>query len=168
MLDWKGSRFTHGSGYFADVCVCRPKSRGRLRLVSADPNVAPDIDLGLFQEPDDVETLLAGLKRLRELMNKAAFGNHRAPEVSPGPAVSSNEAIRQHIRDHGATAYHPVGTLRMGEGNAPVTPRLAVAGVSGLWVADASVMPSITSANTNAPSMMIGYRVAEFISEDIG
>jgi len=168
MLDWKGSRFTHGSGYFADVCVCRPKSRGRLRLVSADPNVAPDIDLGLFQEPDDVETLLAGLKRLRELMNKAAFGNHRAPEVSPGLAVSSNEAIRQHIRDHGATAYHPVGTLRMGEGNAPVTPRLAVAGVSGLWVADASVMPSITSANTNAPSMMIGYRVAEFISEDIG
>ena len=79
MLDWKGSRFTHGSGYFADVCACRPKSRGRLRLTSADPNVAPDIDLGLFQDPDDVETLLAGLKRLRELMSKAAFGKHRAP-----------------------------------------------------------------------------------------
>ena len=166
MLDWKGSRFTHGSGYFADVCACRPKSRGRLRLTSADPNVAPDIDLGLFQDPDDVETLLAGLKRLRELMSKAAFGKHRAPEVYPGPEVSSDEALRQHIKDRGATAYHPVGTLRMGEGTAPVTPRLAVAGVTDLWVADASVMPSVTSANTNAPSTMIGYRAAKFISED--
>ena len=166
MLDWKGSRFIHGSGYFADVCLCRPKSRGRLRLTSANPNDPPDIDLGLFQDPEDVETLLAGLKRLRDLMNKANFGEHRAPEVFPGPEVSSDAALRQHIRDRGATAYHPVGTLRMGEGTAPVTPRLAVAGVSGLWVADASVMPAVTSANTNAPSMMIGYRAAEFISED--
>ncbi|MCI2401129.1 GMC family oxidoreductase N-terminal domain-containing protein [Aliiroseovarius subalbicans] len=166
MLDWKGSRFTLGSGYFADVCVCRPKSRGRLRLVSSDPRVAPEIDLGLFQDVDDVETLVAGLKRLRTLMNKAAFGPHRAPEVHPGPAVSSDDALRQHIKTRGATAYHPVGTLRMGDGTAPVTPRLAVAGVRGLWVADASVMPAVTSANTNAPSMMIGYRAAEFISED--
>lgn len=168
MMDWQGSRFTHGSGYFADVCVCRPKSRGRLRLKSADPNVPPDIDLGLFQDPDDVETLLAGLKRLRVLMNGAKFGEYRAPEVIPGPEVSSDDALRQHIKDRGATAYHPVGTLRMGEGTAPVTPRLAVAGVPGLWVADASVMPAVTSANTNAPSMMIGYRAAEFISEDAG
>ena len=168
MMDWKGSRFTTGSGYFADVCVCRPKSRGRLRLTSADPNVSPDIDLGLFNDPDDVETLLAGLKRLRALMSTAAFGKHRAPEAFPGPEVSSDEALRQHIKNHGATAYHPVGTLRMGDGTAPVTPRLSVAGVSGLWVADASVMPAVTSANTNAPSMMIGYRAAEFISEDAG
>lgn len=166
MLDWKGSRFTQGSGYFADVCVCRPKSRGRLRLISADPTVAPDIDLGLFQDPDDVETLLAGLNRLRELLAKAAFGNYRAPEAFPGPEVSSDAALRQHIKDRGATAYHPVGTQRMGEGSSPVTPRLAVSGVSGLWVADASVMPAVTSANTNAPSMMIGYRAAEFIEKD--
>jgi choline dehydrogenase len=166
MLDWKGSRFTRGSGYFADVCVCRPKSRGRLRLASNDPAAAPDIDLGLFQHPDDVEVLLAGLKRLRALMYKAAFGTYRAPEVFPGPEVSSDVALRQHIKERGATAYHPVGTLRMGEGTAPVTPRLAVAGVSGLWVADASVMPAVTSANTNAPSMMIGYRAAEFIEKD--
>lgn len=168
MLDWKGGRFTLGSGYFADVCVCRPKSRGRLCLTSRDPNAAPDIDLGLFNDPEDVETLLAGLKRLRALMQKAAFGKYRAPEAFPGPGVSSDEALQQHIKDRGATAYHPVGTLRMGEGSAPVTPRLAVAGVSGLWVADASVMPAVTSANTNAPSMMIGYRAAEFISEDAG
>lgn len=167
MLDWKGSRFTQGSGYFADVCVCRPKSRGRLRLTSADPNVAPDIDLGLFQDPEDVETLLAGFKRLRALMSTAQFGDHRAPEAFPGPEVTTDAALRQHIMDRGATAYHPVGTLRMGEGTAPVNPRLAVAGVSGLWVADASVMPAVTSANTNAPSMMIGYRAAQFISEDI-
>ncbi|MGB0799692.1 MAG: GMC family oxidoreductase [Planktomarina sp.] len=166
MLDWKGSRFTRGSGYFADVCVCRPKSRGRLRLTSNDPIVAPDIDLGLFKDTDDVETLLAGLKRLRVLMNKAAFGKYRAPEAFPGLEVSSDAALRQHIKERGATAYHPVGTLRMGEGTAPVTPRLAVAGVFGLWVADASVMPAVTSANTNAPSMMIGYRAAEFIEKE--
>jgi len=168
MMGWKGSRFTFGSGYFADVCVCRPKSRGRLRLTSADPRVAPDIDLGLFQDSEDVETLLAGLKRLRGLMIEAQFGKHRAPEVFPGPKVSCDDALRRHIVDRGATAYHPVGTLRMGEVTAPVTPRLAVAGVSGLWVADASVMPAVTSANTNAPSMMIGYRAAEFIEKDAG
>lgn len=116
----------------------------------------------------EVETLLAGLKRLRALMAKAAFGKHRAPEAYPGPEVSTDEALRQHIKDRGATAYHPVGTLRMGEGTAPVTPRLSVAGVSGLWDADASIMPAVTSANTNAPSMMIGYRAAEFIEKDAG
>lgn len=166
MLGWEGKRYVYGSGYFADVCVCRPKSRGALRLTGRDPQVAPEIDLGLFNDSSDLDTLVAGLKRLRALMEQVDFGGRRASETFPGPTVQSDEALRDHIRDHGATAYHPVGTLRMGEDDAPVTPRLSVRGVQGLWVADASVMPAVTSANTNAPSMMIGHRAGEFIAED--
>lgn len=167
MLGWEGKRFVTGSGYFADVCVCRPRSRGALKLKSRDPRSAPNIDLGLFNDSSDLETLVAGLKRLRSLMEGADFGTRRAPEVYPGPSVFTNDALCAHIRNRGATAYHPVGTLRMGEGQAPVTPRLLVRGVRGLWAADASIMPAVTSANTNAPSMMIGHRAAEFISEDV-
>jgi len=166
MRGWEGKRYVYGSGYFADVCVCRPKSRGALRLTSRDPQSAPEIDLGLFNDPSDLDTLVAGLVRLRSLMEQADFDDHRAREAFPGPAVQTDDALRAHVRDCGATAYHPVGTLRMGKGNAPVTPRLSVSGAKGLWVADASVMPAVTSANTNAPSMMIGYRAGEMISED--
>ncbi len=166
MLGWKGKRYVYGSGYFADVGVCRPKSRGSLRLTNSDPHAAPDIDLGLFNDVSHQETLVAGLRRLRTLMEKADFGPHRASEVFPGPSVQSDDALIVHIRDRGATAYHPVGTLRMGRGNTPVDHRLAVRGVEGLWVSDASVMPAVTSANTNAPSMMIGYRAGKLISED--
>ncbi len=167
MLGWQGKRYVYGSGYFADVGVCRPKSRGALRLTSKDPQAAPAIDLGLFNDSSDLETLVAGLKRLRVLMEEVDFGPRHAPEAFPGVAVQSDSALRDHIRDRGATAYHPVGTLRMGDGsNAPVTSRLSARGVQGLWVADASVMPAVTSANTNAPSMMIGYRAGEIIAED--
>jgi choline dehydrogenase len=165
-LGWEGKRYVYGAGYFADVGVCRPKSRGALRLISRDPQAAPDINLGLFNDISDMDTLLAGLKRLRILMEQVDFGTRHAPEAFPGPAVQSDDALRAHIRDRGATAYHPVGTLRMGDGQTPVDPRLAVRGVRGLWVADASIMPAVTSANTNAPSMMIGYRAAQFIAED--
>ena len=127
---------------------------------------ALDIDLGLFENPDDVDTLVAGLRRLRTLLDNADFGDHRASEVYPGREVTSEEALRKHVIARGATAYHPVGTLRMGEGDAPVSPRLAVVGVGNLWVADASIMPAVTSANTNAPSMMIGYRAGQMIAED--
>jgi choline dehydrogenase len=167
MTSWKGQRFEPGSGYFADVGVCRPKSRGALRLTSRDANVPPEIDLGIFQDQSDLEILVAGFKRLRSLMDKADFGPYRAPEAYPAKAFQSDEELRAHIRSRAATAYHPVGTLRMGEGNAPVTPRLKVRGVERLWVADASVMPAVTSANTNAPSMMIGYRAGQMIVEDI-
>ena len=161
-LPHKGGRYQLKSGYFADVCLCRPKSRGALRLASSDPKAAPLIDLGLFREESDLDTMTIGIERLRTLLAEADFGKRRAPEVYPGPGVQG-EALKQHIRNNAGTAYHPVGTLRMG---GPVTPRLRVEGTENLWVADASVMPMVTSANTNAPSMMIGWKGAEFISED--
>lgn len=166
MMGWQGKACVWGSGYYADVGVCRPKSRGSLRLVSADVNVAPQIDLGLLDHPDDLATLVAGFKRLRKIMKEASFGSRSAPEMFPGNNVTSDAQIEQHIRDRLSTAYHPVGTLRMGTDKAPVSARLRLNGVDGLWVADASVMPGVTSANTNAPSIMIGHRAAQFIAED--
>ncbi|MCY3817016.1 MAG: GMC family oxidoreductase N-terminal domain-containing protein [Gammaproteobacteria bacterium] len=167
MMGWKGRTLVWGSGYCADVGVCRPRSRGKLRLASADAVAAPEIDLGLLNHPDDLATLIAGFKRLREILDAAPFGSMRASEAFPAGAVYTDEEIERHIRRRLATAYHPVGTLRMGDGDAPVSPRLKVKGVEGLWVADASVMPQVTSANTNAPSIMIGHRAARFISEDL-
>ena len=166
-LAHKGPKFQRKSGYFADVCLCRPASRGRLRLRAKDPAAAPRIDLGLFRDESDLDTLAAGVIRLRSLLAEADFGTRRAPEVHPGPEVGG-ERLKDHIRANAGTAYHPVGTLRMGDGAAPVTPRLQVRGVEGLWVADASIMPQVTSANTNAPAMMIGWKGAEFITEDAG
>jgi len=162
MVGWQGTSIVRGSGYFADVCVCRPRSRGRLWLTRR----GLEIDLGLMSDPADLDLLIIAFKRLRTLMLKAPFGRLRAPESFPGQAVRSDDEIRSHILATCATAFHPVGTLRMGTGEAPVTPRLQVRGVEGVWVADASIMPEITSANTNAPAMMIGYRAARMIAVD--
>ena len=162
LLGWEGRRYRFGRGYFADAVVCRPKSRGALKL----GKTGLEIDLGLLTNEADLDLLTRGWLRLRELMREADFGDMKAPEVYPAARVRDEEQARAHIRAHCGTAYHPAGTLRMGEGEAPVTSRLAVRGVRGLWVADASVMPALTSANTNAPSMMIGHRAAEIIAAD--
>ena len=162
-VGYKGYFITWGSGYSADVNVCRPFSRGQLTLSSSDPNEQPQVDLGLLTDQRDVEILKYGVKKLRTMLDRAPFESHRASEVYPGRDVQSDEGIEEFVRDRCATAYHPVGTLTMGEGDAPVSPELAVNGVGGLWVADASIMPAVTSANTNAPSMMIGYRAAGMI-----
>ena len=158
-MNWRGSRYARGEGFFADVCLCRPKSRGALRLT--DSGIS--IDFNLLSDPADLATMVAGVKRLRELLRMAGISG---VEGYPGPDCATDDEIADYIRTHCGTAYHPVGTLAMGEDEAPVTPRLAVRGVQNLWVADASVMPHITSANTNAPSMMIGHRAAQFIAKD--
>ncbi|MEY1554775.1 GMC family oxidoreductase [Yoonia sp. R2331] len=162
-MNWKGGRLTYGSGYFADVCLCRPKSRGALRITPQ----GTAIDLGLFNDPSDLDTMVVGLKRLRQIIASAPFGDRAAPEAYPAGAAQTDADIRQFILDRCGTAYHPVGTLRMGQGDAPVAPDLAVKGIRNLWVADASVMPSITSANTNAPSIMIGHRAGQIIAKAV-
>lgn len=158
-LNHAGSRYAMGEGYFADVCLCRPKSRGRLWMTKA----GLQIDLGLLSDPGDLAVLVKGLRRLRALLDAAPLAPHRAPEVYPGRDVNSDAALAAYVRAHAGTAYHPVGTIAMG---GPLTPRLAVKGMAGLWVADASIMPQITSANTNATCIMIGHRAGHFIAED--
>lgn len=161
----RGRAITWGEGYFADVNLCRPRSRGRLRLASRDARAAPEIDLGLFADSRDLDRLVIGVKRLREVLADAPFAAGAGREVYPGDRARSDDEIAETLRSRAGTSYHPVGSLRMGEdAAAPVAPDLSVRGVSGLWAADASVMPAITSANTNAPSIMIGYRVGEFVA----
>ena len=157
-----GSRYQRGEGYFADVCLCRPRSRGALRLTPQGLS----IDLGLFSDPADLDLMVQGLRRLRDLLAAASLDPHRAPEVKPGPDINTHDQIRAFIRANAGTAYHPVGSLRMGaDDGAPVTPDLALRGIDALWVADASIMPAVTSANTNAPSMMIGHRAGRIIEK---
>lgn len=163
LLGWEGRRYTFGRGYFADAVVCRPKSRGRLSL----GRTGIEIDFGLFSDPADLDLLVKGWLRLRKLMAETDFGPMKAEEAFPNGQVTTEDEARAFIRDRAATAYHPVGTLRMGaDADAPVDPRLKLRGVDGLWVADASIMPSVTSANTNAPSMMIGHRAGAMIAAD--
>ena len=165
MMGWEGRTIVPGAGYFADACLCRPKSRGRL-VMGRD---GIEIDLGLFSDTSDLETLVHGVRRLRALLGRADFGSRRGKEHFPGPGIASDDEIASFIRSRAGTAYHPVGTCRMGpDTDAPVTPRLGMRGTEGLWVADASVMPAVTSANTNAPAMMIGHRAGRMIAEDAG
>jgi choline dehydrogenase-like flavoprotein len=107
-----------------------------------------------------------GVMRLRELLSTAEFGRRRAPEVYPGSVIEGDQ-LKDHIRSNCGTAYHPVSTLRMGDEAEPVTPELKLRNTEALWVADASIMPQVTSANTNAPSMMIGWKGAEFIADQV-
>ena len=163
MMGYKGRSITTGSGFWADVGVCRPMSRGKLTLASKDARIAPKIDLGVLSDPNDLDVLVAGLKKLRRILADTRFGDHSAPEVYPAETVQTDQDLAAYVRGHCGTAYHPVGTLAMGPDTQPVTPDLRLKHVDRLWVADASVMPRITSANTNAPSMMIGHKAAKLV-----
>jgi len=140
-----------------------PRSRGTLRLASADPTAAPLIDYGYLNEPDDLEVLAEGTEMIREIMAGAAFGGGVKEEIHPGAGLRGQE-LRKAMRNRVTSVYHGVGTCRMGvDERAVVGPDLRVRGVDGLRVADASIMPSITGGNTNAPCFMIGEKAAEII-----
>ncbi|MFI0480298.1 GMC family oxidoreductase [Actinomadura sp. 9N215] len=141
-----------------------PKSRGTLRLASADPSDAPVIDPGYLTDPDDARLLLDGIDLVRAVMADKIIARDVKAELSPGPAFPDRAALAGELPNRATTVYHPVGTCRMGaDERAVVDPELRVRGVEGLRVADASIMPSITGGNTNAPSMMIGEHAAKLI-----
>lgn len=141
-----------------------PRSRGTLRLASADPTAAPLIDYGFFTDPNDVEVLAEGTEMIREIMASAAFGGGVKAEIHPGPGIPNGPELRHALRERSTSVYHGVGTCRMGvDERAVVDPELKVRGIEGLRVADASIMPSITGGNTNAPCYMIGEKAAEII-----
>jgi len=161
------SRKRHlGHGYGCHVCLLRPKSRGRVGLQSADPMAPPLIDPNFLAEEEDLEAMVRGFKVTRQILEAPAFSEIRGEPLYFGDATS-DEAIRDDIRARADTVYHPVGTCRMGnDGDAVVDSRLRVRGIAGLRVADASIMPEIVSGNTNAPTIMIGERAADFIRAD--
>jgi choline dehydrogenase len=140
-----------------------PRSRGTLRLASADPTAAPLIDFQYLADPADLEVLAEGSEMVREIMAGAAFGGSVKEEIHPG-AELTGQPLRDAILNRATSVYHGVGTCRMGVDDlAVVTPDLKVKGVEGLRVADASIMPSITGGNTNAPAIMIGEKAAALI-----
>jgi choline dehydrogenase-like flavoprotein len=141
-----------------------PKSRGTLRLSSADPDAAPVIDPGYLTEPDDTEVLLDGMELIREAMSSKLISGDVTLELSPGREHADRAALAKEVPNRATSVYHAVGTCRMGtDERAVVDPGLRVLGVDGLRVADASIMPSVTGGNTNAPAMMIGEHAATLI-----
>jgi choline dehydrogenase len=156
-----------GTGFFANIFQMRPASRGEITLASADPRQAPRIQPRYLSAMPDRIVLREGVKRLREIFATAPFDAFRGAELAPGPHLRSDAEIDGFIADTAESVYHPVGTCRMGadhDENAVVDGSLRVRGVEGLRVVDASVMPSITSSNTAAPTIMIAERAADMIA----
>jgi choline dehydrogenase-like flavoprotein len=142
-----------------------PRSRGTVRLASADPTAAPLIDPNFLAEPEDSRTLVEGIELIREAMRQPGIAGDVRFERSPGANPRADRAeLLEEIKNRATTVYHPAGSCRMGaDERAVVDPELRVRGIDGLRVADASVMPTVTGGNTNAPAMMIGERCAELM-----
>jgi choline dehydrogenase-like flavoprotein len=162
-----GRKTVLGHGYSCHVCLLRPRSRGTLRLASADPAAAPLIDPAFLKDPDDMARLVRGFKLTRRMLQQSALARHGGKESAASASAQSDAQIEQFIRNHADTIYHPVGTCRMGSDPlAVVNARLQVHGVAGLRVVDASVMPSVVGGNTNAPVIMMAEKAVDMMRED--
>jgi choline dehydrogenase-like flavoprotein len=158
---------THG--YMVLVQLLRPLSAGSVRLTGTRPENKPRIDPNFFAHREDMETLMAGFREARRIVSQPALAAMTGSEIEPGLGEQSDAQLDAALRKIVNTAYHPSSTCKMGPGSdrmAVVDNRLRVHGVSGLRVVDASVMPSIISGNTSAPTMMIAERAARFIVEE--
>ena len=163
VLEDHGRENVKGYGFSLHACVLRPESRGTVRLGSSDAAAAPQIDPNFLDDDRDIAVLRRGVRlshRIADAPSLQAFG----PSDRHPVELDNDEALDHMIRDRADTVYHPVGTCRMGsDDDAVVDSTLKLKGIDGLWIADASVMPKIVSGNTNAPSIMIGERCADFI-----
>jgi choline dehydrogenase len=153
-------------GFTGAVSLTHPHNIGSVSLRSSDPNDSPSIQMNYLQNQDDVQKLLEGIKLIRQLFQSDAFNEFRGKEIAPGSHVQSHAVLETYIRDTCSTVWHPVGTCKMGtDSMAVVDPELRVHGIQGLRVVDASIMPTITTGNTNAPTIMIGEKAADLIMQ---
>ena len=163
MVDDHGRKRHGGTGFSCHVCLLRPKSRGSVALASNDVMQAPLIDPNFLGEADDLETMVAGFKTTRRLMETPALRALQTKDMFTAN-VRTDDDIRALLRERVDTVYHPVGTCRMGtDAMAVVDPALKVHGVEGLRIVDASIMPTLIGGNTNAPTIMIGEKAADMI-----
>jgi choline dehydrogenase-like flavoprotein len=168
MADNHGRTRHLGHGFGCHVCLLRPKSRGSVTLNSADLAAPPRIDPRFYGHPDDLEVMTKGFKMTHRIMDAGPLAKWRTAEMY-SENVRSDDDIRTILRNRSDTVYHPVGTARMGTDEAAVVdPQLRVAGVEGLRVVDASIMPTLIGGNTNAPSIMIGEKGADMIRKGVG
>lgn len=155
------------SGFSIGGFVLYPKSRGAIHIRSADPTVPPTIQPNYLEHPEDRAATLALLKLVRKVASQPPLQRYIVGERRPGPEMRADADLMDYVRETGQTAWHTVGTCRMGAStDSVVDTRLRVHGVDRLRVIDASVMPTIVSSNTNAPAIMIGERGAQFVLED--
>jgi choline dehydrogenase len=153
-------------GLTCGVCQLRPESRGTILIDGADPLSPPPIRPGYLTAANDRQSVLEGLRHARRIAAQAALAPYIASETSPGSAVAANDdaALLEYARNHGKTLYHPAGTCKMGaDADAVVDSQLKVHGIASLRVVDASVMPTLISGNTNAPTIMIAEKAADLI-----
>ena len=156
-------------GFTASVCNLRPESRGHVRIESPDGKTQPAIQPNYFATAADQQVAVDSVKLTRRIAQTKALARFEPEEFKPGPGVRSDEDIVREAANIGTTIFHPVGTCKMGDDAAAVVDaRLAVHGIDGLRVVDASIMPSITSGNTNAPVIMIAEKASDMILEDRG
>jgi choline dehydrogenase len=162
---WKQAEIDPDAEAFSTLVVLvRVESRGSVRLRSADPTWAPAIDAGYLTDERDLEALVTGVEKAREIASVGPITSVLGDEWSPGPSVRGRDALRASVRDTLESLYHPVSSCRMGTDDmAVVDSQLRVRGIEGLRVADASVMPTLVRGNTNAPTIMIAERAADLI-----
>jgi choline dehydrogenase len=154
-------------GMTVAVCPVRPDSRGTIMAQSADPFQYPAIRPNYLSAPSDLRVLISGVEQTRKIFAQPAMAAYSVEETVPGPGIASDEQFADYARKAGTNVFHPVGTCKMGtDPMAVVDPRLRVIGLTGLRVIDASVMPCVTTGNTNAPTIMIGEKGAAMIKED--
>jgi choline dehydrogenase-like flavoprotein len=167
MVDDHGRKRHGGTGFSCHVCLLRPKSRGSVALAGRDPLQPPLIDPNFLGEEEDLETMVAGFKTTRRLMEQPALRALQQKDVFTAD-VKTDDDIRNILRARVDTVYHPVGTCKMGtDMMAVVDPKLKVHGLEGLRVVDASIMPTLIGGNTNAPTIMIGEKAADMIKAEL-
>jgi len=165
-LDAFGEPLHREDAFTASVCNLNPGSRGHVRIRSARPEDPPRIQANYLSTSEDRQVAADSLRLTRRIAAMPALARYRPREVKPGVQFQSDDELARLAGDIGTTIFHPVGTCRMGRADDPaavVDPQLRVRGMSGLRIADASVMPTITSGNTNAPTLMIAERAAQFM-----
>jgi len=154
-------------GMTVAVCPVRPESRGTVMAQSADPFQYPAIRPNYLSAPSDLRVLIAGVQHTRRIFAQPAIAPYSVGETVPGFGILSEDQFAEFARKAGTNVFHPVGTCKMGtDPMAVVDPRLRVIGIDGLRVIDASIMPCVTTGNTNAPTIMIGEKGAAMIKED--
>jgi choline dehydrogenase len=160
----KGPKISRQSGMTCYAHPMRPESRGHIHITSSDPGRPPAINFNFLSSPIDAEITVRAVRIARSIMNAPAMRPMQISEIAPGEALVTDDEIIDWVKRAAETTYHPVGTCKMGQdAMAVVDHELRVHGIAGLRVADASIMPTLTSGNTNAPSIMIGEKAADLV-----
>ncbi|HEX7867757.1 MAG TPA: choline dehydrogenase [Variovorax sp.] len=164
MYEDHGKKIFFEEGVMPYYNLSRPRSRGTVLAASSNPKDLPQIDPRFFSDPDDLRVMREGMRISREIIAQRAFDDFRGEEFGPGRHVTSDADIDHYIREKTNSVYHPVGTCKMGcDDEAVVDDQLRVRGIEGLRVVDASIMPTLTSGNTNAPTIMIAEKASDLI-----